>query len=193
MLKNRDVVFSSLIFLFWCCISFLLQILLSCKLFRLMSHTYFSSLEWRCFHFYFIPKYQLFFSLFAPFWFGYLFIGHQTSMKWFKILPLDWNALAALCFTNCFYLIADISWREVILLNIYACSQVYMDREIKSGEIVALKKIRMDNEREGVYLWPCCWMFLDIYGSDSSSDKERGELLWIMIAQVRERKAYSQW
>uniref|UniRef100_A0A2P2L0L1 Cyclin-dependent kinase C-2-like n=1 Tax=Rhizophora mucronata TaxID=61149 RepID=A0A2P2L0L1_RHIMU len=28
--------------------------------------------------------------------------------------------------------------------------QVYMAREIKTGEIVALKKIRMDNEREGV-------------------------------------------
>ncbi|XVE65434.1 hypothetical protein DITRI_Ditri07aG0180300 [Diplodiscus trichospermus] len=29
------------------------------------------------------------------------------------------------------------------------CSQVYMAKEIKTGEIVALKKIRMDNEREG--------------------------------------------
>lgn len=27
--------------------------------------------------------------------------------------------------------------------------QVYMAREIKTGEIVALKKIRMDNEKEG--------------------------------------------
>jgi len=27
-----------------------------------------------------------------------------------------------------------------------------MAKEIKTGEIVALKKIRMDNEREGVYL-----------------------------------------
>jgi hypothetical protein len=27
-----------------------------------------------------------------------------------------------------------------------------MAREIETGEIVALKKIRMDNEREGVYL-----------------------------------------
>ncbi|PNX85379.1 cyclin-dependent kinase [Trifolium pratense] len=27
--------------------------------------------------------------------------------------------------------------------------QVYMAREIETGEIVALKKIRMDNEREG--------------------------------------------
>jgi hypothetical protein len=33
---------------------------------------------------------------------------------------------------------------------VYACSQVYMAREIKTGEIVALKKIRMDNKREGV-------------------------------------------
>ncbi|KAH1137313.1 hypothetical protein GYH30_027348 [Glycine max] len=33
---------------------------------------------------------------------------------------------------------------EVILLNVYACSQ------IKTREIVALKKIRMDNERERV-------------------------------------------
>jgi len=27
-----------------------------------------------------------------------------------------------------------------------------MAKEIKTGEIVALKKIRMDNEREGVFL-----------------------------------------
>ncbi|KAG5049727.1 hypothetical protein JHK85_010830 [Glycine max] len=32
----------------------------------------------------------------------------------------------------------------------YVALDVYMDREIKSGEIVALKKIRMDNEREGI-------------------------------------------
>lgn len=38
-------------------------------------------------------------------------------------------------------------------LYLYPCSQVYMAREIKTGEIVALKKIRMDNEREGVSLW----------------------------------------
>lgn len=30
------------------------------------------------------------------------------------------------------------------------CRQVFMAREIKTGEIVALKKIRMDNEKEGV-------------------------------------------
>jgi len=35
-----------------------------------------------------------------------------------------------------------------------------MAREIKTGEIVALKKIRMDNEREGVYLWPRCRCFI---------------------------------
>ncbi|KAJ0097256.1 hypothetical protein Patl1_27212 [Pistacia atlantica] len=29
------------------------------------------------------------------------------------------------------------------------CRQVFMAREIKTGEIVALKKIRMDNEKEG--------------------------------------------
>ena len=28
--------------------------------------------------------------------------------------------------------------------------QVYMAKEIATGEIVALKKVRMDNEREGV-------------------------------------------
>lgn len=49
-------------------------------------------------------------------------------------------------------------------------SQVYMAREIRTGEIVALKKIRMDNEREGVsfhfcvflvvtYLWECSNFF----------------------------------
>lgn len=35
-------------------------------------------------------------------------------------------------------------------VGICTCRQVYMAREIKTGEIVALKKIRMDNEREGV-------------------------------------------
>jgi hypothetical protein len=37
------------------------------------------------------------------------------------------------------------------------CRQVYMAREIKTGEIVALKKIRMDNEREGVTF--CFFLF----------------------------------
>lgn len=32
-----------------------------------------------------------------------------------------------------------------------------MAKEIKTGEIVALKKIRMDNEREGVCsMYSCC-------------------------------------
>lgn len=30
------------------------------------------------------------------------------------------------------------------------CSEVFMAKERRTGEIVALKKIRMDNEREGV-------------------------------------------
>ncbi|XP_010523357.2 PREDICTED: cyclin-dependent kinase C-1-like, partial [Tarenaya hassleriana] len=38
---------------------------------------------------------------------------------------------------------------ESICLPVCSCSQVYMAKEIKTGEIVALKKIRMDNEREG--------------------------------------------
>lgn len=37
------------------------------------------------------------------------------------------------------------------------CRQVYMAREIETSEIVALKKIRMDNEREGV-----CFSALDL-------------------------------
>ena len=41
-----------------------------------------------------------------------------------------------------------------MLLFFCGCSQVYMARELKTGEIVALKKIRMDNEREGV-----CFLF----------------------------------
>lgn len=59
----------------------------------------------------------------------------------------------------------DIVSYEVILLfqslkfSLYALfdwfapispSQVYMARDLKTGEIVALKKIRMDNEKEGV-------------------------------------------
>lgn len=45
-------------------------------------------------------------------------------------------------------------------LLVCVCSQVYMAREIKTGEIVALKKIRMDNEREGV-----CFSFHSTVGS----------------------------
>lgn len=37
-----------------------------------------------------------------------------------------------------------------LIVVVFCCSQVYMAKEIKTGEIVALKKIRMDNEREGV-------------------------------------------
>lgn len=37
-----------------------------------------------------------------------------------------------------------------LIVVVCCCSQVYMAKEIKTGEIVALKKIRMDNEREGV-------------------------------------------
>lgn len=33
--------------------------------------------------------------------------------------------------------------------------QVYMAKEIATGEVVALKKVRMDNEKEGV-----CWSHL---------------------------------
>lgn len=36
------------------------------------------------------------------------------------------------------------------LMILWNCSMVYMAREIRTGEIVALKKIRMDNEKEGV-------------------------------------------
>ncbi len=31
------------------------------------------------------------------------------------------------------------------------CRQVYMAKEKATGEIVALKKVRMDNEKEGVH------------------------------------------
>ena len=34
----------------------------------------------------------------------------------------------------------------------WCCRQVYMAKDIKTGEIVALKKIRMDNEKEGVLI-----------------------------------------
>lgn len=40
-------------------------------------------------------------------------------------------------------------------LILWICSMVYMAREIRTGEIVALKKIRMDNEKEGVLLGIC--------------------------------------
>ena len=43
-------------------------------------------------------------------------------------------------------------------------SQVFMAKEIQTGEIVALKKIRMDNEKEGVNCFcvnigTFCYMF----------------------------------
>lgn len=37
-----------------------------------------------------------------------------------------------------------------LLGHVFFCSQVFMARETRTGEIVALKKIRMDNEKEGV-------------------------------------------
>lgn len=43
-------------------------------------------------------------------------------------------------------------------VGVCSCSQVYMAREIETGEIVALKKIRMDNEREGVCF--SAWSFM---------------------------------
>lgn len=44
-------------------------------------------------------------------------------------------------------------------------SQVYMAREITTGEIVALKKIRMDNEKEGVF----SFLYLSCYFSSVTS------------------------
>jgi cyclin-dependent kinase 12/13 len=32
----------------------------------------------------------------------------------------------------------------------FTCRQVYMAKEKATGDIVALKKVRMDNEKEGV-------------------------------------------
>lgn len=47
----------------------------------------------------------------------------------------------------------SIFW-DLFFVSLYLLpfpSQVYMAREITTGEIVALKKIRMDNEKEGVF------------------------------------------
>lgn len=44
--------------------------------------------------------------------------------------------------------------------NLCFCSQVYMARENRTGEIVALKKIRMDNEKEGVIFLFIDYVFL---------------------------------
>ena len=43
-------------------------------------------------------------------------------------------------------------WNDLIVfgLDFGNYRQVFMAREIETGEIVALKKIRMDNEKEGV-------------------------------------------
>lgn len=38
-----------------------------------------------------------------------------------------------------------------------------MAKEIKTGEIVALKKIRMDNEREGVCIFLLCLTHCDLF------------------------------
>ncbi|MED6186423.1 hypothetical protein PIB30_066587 [Stylosanthes scabra] len=38
---------------------------------------------------------------------------------------------------------------KAVISEVFSQRQVYMAKEIKTGEIVALKKIRMDNEREG--------------------------------------------
>lgn len=37
-----------------------------------------------------------------------------------------------------------------VLILVFSDRQVFMAREKRTGEIVALKKIRMDNEKEGV-------------------------------------------
>jgi hypothetical protein len=38
-----------------------------------------------------------------------------------------------------------------MFLSPCTCRQVYMAREKATGEVVALKKVRMDNEKEGVW------------------------------------------
>lgn len=38
----------------------------------------------------------------------------------------------------------------------FTCRQVYMAKEKATGDIVALKKVRMDNEKEGVRSCPPC-------------------------------------
>lgn len=50
---------------------------------------------------------------------------------------------------HCDFSFGNAMWYEFYDLCC-ACSQVYMAKEKRTGEIVALKKIRMDNEREGV-------------------------------------------
>ena len=61
-----------------------------------------------------------------------------------------------------------------LVILLFYCRQVYMAKEKKTGEIVALKKIRMDNEREGVcsFLW---WVWL----------------FWLLFEYVREHMIYS--
>lgn len=60
------------------------------------------------------------------------------------------------CFSHVIsYVVMSVCCNPVLLpVQFCFCSQVYMAREIKTGEIVALKKIRMDNEREGVIFLP---------------------------------------
>jgi hypothetical protein len=52
---------------------------------------------------------------------------------------------------------SKLAYNWVFIYLFIVCRQVYMAREIKTGEIVALKKIRMDNEREGVTF--CFFLF----------------------------------
>lgn len=54
-----------------------------------------------------------------------------------------------------FYSRNDVGLKLGLWWLVFFCSQVFMARETKSGEIVALKKIRMDNEKEGVHYFSC--------------------------------------
>lgn len=49
-----------------------------------------------------------------------------------------------------FLLLVSYNTKLILVACFFYCRQVFMAKEIKTGEIVALKKIRMDNEKEGV-------------------------------------------
>jgi hypothetical protein len=60
------------------------------------------------------------------------------------------------------------------------CRQVYMAREKATGEVVALKKVRMDNEKEGVWHPPSlCILWICLI-----SDSHIGNCLGGLVDQV---------
>lgn len=101
-------------------------------------------------------------NFYFPCFFSFVNCGHFVSLLYMQVSPFRMDAFPCKGNVNfVLYLMNYLfswtylcwcSWILIICFPLCLCSQVYMAREIKTGEIVALKRIRMENEREGVLL-----------------------------------------